>query len=57
MTAFAIAACGDIIAPAHYLRRDAGDGGGTIEAEEHTDASAPGEVTPPPLSPEGDAIP
>jgi hypothetical protein len=35
---------------------DAG-GGGTIEAEEHTDAPAPGEVTPPPLSPEGDAIP
>jgi len=36
---------------------DAGDGAGTIEAEEHTDASAPGQVTPPPLSPEGDAIP
>jgi hypothetical protein len=36
---------------------DAAGGGGTIEAEEHTDATAPGEVTPPPLSPEGDAIP
>jgi hypothetical protein len=36
---------------------DAAAGGDTIEAEEHTDPAAPEEVAPPPLSPEGDAIP